>query len=167
MPVSPHGYKGADTTAIKSLLFLILAAGLGAGFIPFVLLPGGLKVETGPLAYLAFPLWLLGGMAILWCFWNFTFQGRGTPAPIDPPKDLVSSGLYRFVRNPIYAGVLTILIGYFLWFKTISLLVYALTVFLGCHLFVILYEEPALKKKFGAAYEDYLKNVPRWIPKFK
>lgn len=145
----------------------MLAAGLGAGYVPFVLLPRGPQVETGLLAYLAFPLWLLGGAAILWCFWNFTFEGRGTPAPIDPPKELVTTGLYRYVRNPIYLGVLAIILGHFLWFKTIWMLIYMLVVFLGVHLFVKLYEEPALKRKFGAAYEDYLNSVPRWIPKLK
>ncbi len=106
-------------------------------------------------------------MIILWCFWNFTFKGRGTPAPIDPPKELVTTGLYRYVRNPIYVGVLLIIIGHFLWFKTIWMPIYALVVFLASHLFVTSYEEPTLKKKFGAAYEDYLNKVPRWIPKFK
>ncbi len=153
--------------AIKSLLFLILAAGLGAGYVPFFLLPDHPQVETGIFAYLALPLWLLGGVTILWCFWDFTFQGHGTPAPIDPPKELVSSGPYRYVRNPIYLGVLTIIIGYFLWFKSIWMLAYAVAVLFLCHLFVTLYEEPVLKRKFGAAYENYCQSVPRWFPKFK
>ncbi len=154
-------------TALKSLVFLILTAGLGAVYIPFALLPGGPQVETGFFAYLAFPLWLLGGVTILWCFWDFTFKGHGTPAPIDPPKELVAAGLYRYVRNPIYVGVLTIIIGHFLWFKSIWMPAYAVAVFLAFHLFVTLYEEPTLKKKFGAAYENYCKSVPRWIPKIK
>ena len=154
-------------TALKSLLFLIVAAGLGAGYIPFVLLPSGPQVPTGRFAYLAFPLWLLGGGSILWCFWDFTFTGHGTPAPIDPPKALVATGLYRYVRNPIYVSVLTILIGHFLWFRTIWLLVYAVVVFLVFHLFVTVYEEPTLKQKFGPAYEQYCTSVPRWIPKIK
>jgi protein-S-isoprenylcysteine O-methyltransferase Ste14 len=152
---------------LKSFLFLILAAGLGAGYIPYTLLSREPKVETGLFAYLAFPLWILGGATVLWCFWNFAFHGHGTPAPIDPPKELVTIGLYRYVRNPIYLGVLTIILGYFLWFKTIWMLVYAVAVFLVCHLFVTLYEEPALKRKFGTAYENYCRSVPRWIPKFK
>ncbi len=153
--------------ALKSFLFLVLVASLGAGYIPYTLLSREPKVETGLFAYLAFPIWILGGVMILWCFWSFTFQGRGTPAPIDPPKELVTTGLYRYVRNPIYLGVLTLIIGYFLWFKTIWMLGYAVVAFLGCHLFVTLYEEPALKRKFGAAYENYCRSVPRWIPKFK
>lgn len=154
-------------TALKSLLFLIIAAGLGAGYIPLVLLPREPKVETGVFAYLALPLCLLGGAMILRCFWEFTFRGRGTPAPIDPPRELVVTGLYRYVRNPIYVSVLIILIGYLLWFKTIWMLAYAVLVFLIFHLFITLYEEPTLKKKFGAAYENYCKSVPRWIPRVK
>jgi protein-S-isoprenylcysteine O-methyltransferase Ste14 len=154
-------------TALKSFLFLILAAGLGAGYVPFVLLPSSPQIETGLFAYLAFPLWLIGGAVILWCFWDFTFKGHGTPAPIDPPKKLVITGVYRYVRNPIYVGVITIVIGYILWFKSVWMIVYAISAFLGVHLFVIFYEERTLKKRFGAAYEDYCKSVPRWIPKFK
>jgi len=154
-------------TALKSLVFLILAPGLVAAYIPFALLPRGPQVETGRFADLAFPIWLLGGVMILWCFWEFTFTGHGTPAPIDPPKELVVTGFYRYVRNPIYLGLLTILIGHFLWFKTIWLLAYAVVVFLAFHLFVTFYEEPTLQEKFGAAYEQYCKSVPRWIPKIK
>ncbi len=154
-------------TALKSLLFLILAAGLGTCYIPFGLVPREPQVETGLFAYLAFPLWLLGGIMILWCFWDFTFKGHGTPNPIDPPKELVATGLYRYVRNPIYVGVLTIIIGQFLWFRTIWMLAYVVMAFLGMHLFVTLYEEPTLKKKFGAAYENYCKSVPRWVPKLR
>lgn len=154
-------------TALQSGLFLILAAGLGAGYIPFVLLPGAPQVETGMLAYFAFPLWLIGAVIVLWCFADFTFKGHGTPNPVNPPKELVTTGMYRYVRNPIYAATLAILLGHFLWFKTIWMLAYAVAVFLFFHLFVTLYEEPRLTKKFGAAYEKYCKSVPRWIPKLK
>lgn len=154
-------------TALKSLLFLIVAPGMVAGYIPLVLLRRGPQVETGYLAYIAFPLWLIGGVILLWSFWNFLVEGRGTPAPIDPPKELVAVGFYRYVRNPMYFGVLLILIGHFLWFGFWWLLVYTLLAFIVVHLFVTLYEEPTLKKKFGTAYENYLKRVPRWIPNFK
>ncbi len=153
--------------ALKSLLFLIAAGGLGAGYIPLALLPRVPQVETGPFAYLAFALWFIGGVTILWCFSDFAFKGHGTPNPLDPPKELVAAGPYRYVRNPIYLGVLTIIVGYFFWFKTIWMLAYAVVVFLVCHLFISLYEEPTLKKKFGAAYENYYNSVPRWIPKIK
>lgn len=154
-------------TALRSLLFLIIAPGMVAGYIPLAFFRGGTQIETGLFAYLAFPLWVIGGIILLWSFWNFLIQGHGTPAPVDPPKDLVAAGFYRYVRNPMYVGILLILIGHFLWFKAIWLIVYAAIVFLAFHLFITLYEEPTLKSKFGAAYEAYLKKVPRWIPRFR
>jgi len=93
-----------------------------AGYIPLALLRKGPLIETGFLAYLAFPLWIIGGVILLWSFWNFLIEGRGTPAPIDPPKELVAIGFYRYVRNPMYVGVLLVLIGHFLWFMNIWLI---------------------------------------------
>jgi protein-S-isoprenylcysteine O-methyltransferase Ste14 len=154
-------------TAFKSLLFLIAAPGMVAGYIPLALLRRGPQLETGILAYLAFPLWAIGGIILLWSFWNFLVQGRGTPAPIDAPKELVATGFYRYVRNPMYVGVLLMLLGHFLWFQFAWLIFYAALVFLSFHLFVTLYEEPTLKRNFGASYEEYLRRVPRWIPRFK
>jgi protein-S-isoprenylcysteine O-methyltransferase Ste14 len=154
-------------TALKSLLFLILAPGMVAGYIPLALLRRGAQIETGILAYLAFPLWAIGGIILLWSFWNFLTQGRGTPAPIDPPKELVATGFYRYVRNPMYVGVLAVIFGHFLWFGYWNLLAYALLVFVLFNTFVTYYEEPTLKRKFGASYEDYLRKVPRWIPRFR
>ena len=118
-------------TALKSFIFLILAPGIVAGYIPLALLRGGPQIETGLLAFLAFPLWVIGIVILLWCFWDFLVKGRGTPAPIDPPKELVITGLYRYMRNPMYIGVLTIIIGHLLWFKTIWMLIYAAVVFLA------------------------------------
>ena len=154
-------------TALRSLLFLIVAPGMVAGYIPLALLRRGSQIELGLFSYLAFPFWLLGSVILLWSFWNFLIQGRGTPAPIDPPKELVATGFYRYVRNPMYVGVLAMILGHFLWFGYWNLLMYAIVVFASFHTFVTYYEEPTLKRKFGAAYEDYLKRVPRWIPRFK
>lgn len=152
-------------TALKSLLFLIVAPGMVAGYIPLGLLRWGSNMETGIFSYLALPLWLIGATILLWSFWNFLREGRGTPAPIDPPKDLVAVGFYRYVRNPMYVGIMAMNIGHFLWFGYWNLLVYAVLVFLAFHTFVTLYEEPTLKHMFGGAYEDYCKQVPRWIPR--
>jgi protein-S-isoprenylcysteine O-methyltransferase Ste14 len=152
-------------TALKSFLFLVAAPGMVAGYIPLALLRNGPQLNTGFLAYLAFPLWLIGGIVLLWSFWNFLHEGRGTPAPIDPPKELVAVGFYRYVRNPMYVGILAMIIGHFLWFGYWNLLAYVLIVFIAFYTFVTFYEEPALKKKFGVVYEDYLKRVPGWIPR--
>ena len=152
-------------TALRSFLFLIVAPGMVAGYIPLALLRQGPQIETGILAYLAFLFWVVGGIILLWSFWNFFAQGHGTPAPVDPPRELVAVGFYRYVRNPMYVGVLAIIIGHFLWFGYWHLLIYAIIVLLAFHTFVIYYEEPTLKRIFGVAYEEYVKRVPRWIPK--
>ncbi len=154
-------------TIYKSLLYLIFEAGLFALYIPLAFLRTGSRIETGVLSFLAIPLWLIGSLIVLWCFRDFTFKGRGTPLPMDPPKELVLTGPYRYVRNPIYAAAGLIFVGHFLWFGYWRILIYAVLAFIGVHFFVVLYEEPTLKRKFGASYEKYLKSVPRWIPKFR
>jgi protein-S-isoprenylcysteine O-methyltransferase Ste14 len=110
-------------------------------------------------------LLLLGVAGYLWCGFDFAFAGRGTPAPIDPPKDLVVRGLYRYARNPMYISVLLVLFGESAVFRSGLLLGYALAVVVGFHLFVFLYEEPQLREKFGASYEEYCKRVNRWLPR--
>ncbi len=154
-------------TALKSLLFLIVAPGMVAGYIPLALLRKGPQIDTGVIGWLAIPLWGIGAIILLWSFWNFLKQGRGTPAPIDPPKELVAVGFYRYTRNPMYVGVLLVIVGHFLWFGFWNLLIYAVVIFLAFNTFVAYYEEPTLRKNFGAAYEDYCKRVPRWISIFK
>jgi protein-S-isoprenylcysteine O-methyltransferase Ste14 len=152
-------------TALKSLLFLILAPGTVAGYIPLVLLSRGPHFDPGLLALFAAPFWLIGGIILLWSFWNFLSEGHGTPAPIDPPKELVMNGFYQYVRNPMYIGVISILFGHFLWSGYWFILIYAGIAFLVVHLFVTLYEEPVLRLKFGESYDEYLQHVPRWIPR--
>ena len=152
-------------TALKSIFFLILVPGMLIGYFPYLISTNDTELfALGVLGYLAFPLWLIGWTAMLWCFWNFTVNGRGTPAPIDPPKELVAVGLYRFVRNPMYVAGITALIGWILWSPSMPLIIAPILFFAAAHTFVTLYEEPTLKKKFGAAYEEYCKVVPRWIP---
>ncbi len=154
-------------TVYKSLLYLIVEAGVFALYVPLALLRTGPRIETGMIFFLAIPLWFLGGLIVLWCFWDFTFRGRGTPNPTDPPRELVVTGPYRYVRNPIYVGVAMIFMGHFLWFGYWALLIYTFLALIGAHVFVVLYEEPTLKKRFGASYENYLRSVPRWIPKLR
>lgn len=154
-------------TTLKVLLFLILAPGVVAGYIPLFLLLSGPQINTGIFSYLAWLLSPPGIWIVIWCFIDFVFKGKGTPAPIDPPRELVVSGFYNYVRNPMYAGILLILAGHFLWFGYWSLLIYLVIVFAAFHAFVTLYEEPHLRRRFGAAYEEYLKRVPRWLPRFR
>lgn len=96
--------------------------------------------------------------------WEFVQKGQGIPAPIDHTKELVVSGLYRYVRNPMYLGVLAILIGEVLTLGSRALLVYAAVWLLVVHLVILVYEEPNLPARFGESYEQYCAHVRRWVP---
>lgn len=155
-------------TAFKSLFFLLLVPGLLIGYFPYLISTTDMELlALGAIRYLALPLLLAGWAAMLWCFWSFLVNGRGTPAPIDPPKELVAVGLYRFVRNPMYVAGIVALLGWILWSPSLPLILAPLIFFVAAHLFVIGYEEPTLRGKFGTAYAEYCKLVPRWIPRFK
>ena len=110
-------------------------------------------------------VFLAAGAAIyLWCAWDFAVKGLGTPAPIDAPKQLVVKGLYRCVRNPMYLGVLCLILSQALSFFSLPILVYFAFIAACFHLFIVVYEEPHLRKAFGEQYEDYCRYVRRWIP---
>jgi protein-S-isoprenylcysteine O-methyltransferase Ste14 len=106
-----------------------------------------------------------GGALALWCVLSFAFIGRGTPAPFDPPRRLVIQGPYRFVRNPMYIGAALALTGAAIFYESWSLLIFTAFFFLVAHLFVVLYEEPTLRRTFGAEYEAYRNRVSRWWPR--
>jgi protein-S-isoprenylcysteine O-methyltransferase Ste14 len=100
-------------------------------------------------------------------FWGFALRGKGTPAPIDPPKTLVAEGPYRIVRNPMYWSVTFVMLGEALVFRSAALAEIAAVFFACTMLFVMIYEEPVLRHTFGAEYEEYCRRVPRWIPRFR
>ncbi len=109
-------------------------------------------------------LMALGGLLALACVGTFAVRGHGTPAPFDPPRQFVAAGPYRWVRNPMYIGALLLLAGYGLYLHSGAVLLFS-GVWLGlAHLFVVVYEEPALRRRFGAAYENYCATVRRWLP---
>lgn len=108
-----------------------------------------------------------GAAAALWCIFTFAFVGKGTPAPFDPPRRLVVRGPYRYVRNPMYLGAGLALAGAALFYEAGVLWAYAAGFLLLMHLFVLLYEEPALRRTFGEEYETYCRRVRRWLPKAK
>jgi len=110
-------------------------------------------------------LMVLGAAIALACFAAFAFVGRGTPAPFDPPRELVPVGPYRFVRNPMYVGALILLTGFALYERSVSALLFVLFAWLAAHLFVILGEEPVLERKFGESYLRYKAAVRRWLPR--
>jgi len=153
--------------ALKTLIFSILVPGTVAGIIPWLLLQGsGNLVLRIPSIWMIglFPL-LLGVGLYLWCAGAFTFIGKGTPAPIDAPKVLVVQGLYRWVRNPMYIAVLSVVIGEAILFHSILLVEYALVLWGVFHMFVVFVEEPLLRSQFGASYETHFRTVPRWLPR--
>lgn len=156
----------AARLVFKNLLFTVLVPGTAAVYVPLLILgPEGrsLSPPLEPLQLLGLPVLAMGLGIYAWCLWDFAASGRGTPAPVDPPKVLVARGLYRYTRNPMYLGVLTVVVGEALLFRTPRLLAYAAGLLALFHLFVVLYEEPTLRRQFGAAYEDYRSRVPRWL----
>ena len=160
--------SGVALPLLKLAVFTVLVPGSVAVWMPYYFFlsrgrGGSLTLDSPTLAGIT--LIVLGTSGYLWCALDFAFTGRGTPAPIDPPKVLVARGLYRYVRNPMYVSVLLVLLGESILFKNLRLLRYAGIMAVGFHLFVLLYEEPALRNKFGASYEEYCRTVPRWIPR--
>ena len=154
--------------AALSAVFFVIAPGTVAGLIPYVLtrweshnwygatiparVSGAVLIAAG-----------LGGL--LHAVFRFVTEGRGTPAPVMPPTTLVVHGLYRYVRNPMYVAIVTLIIGQALWLGRFILLGYAAVAWLAFHLFVVLYEEPKLRRTFGPPYDDYRTRVRRWWPR--
>jgi protein-S-isoprenylcysteine O-methyltransferase Ste14 len=154
-------------TVIASLL-------VGAAFFSlwFWLLPQGLRFSVAaasgaPWRWIAVIPAVLGFSIAIRCVWDFGWSGRGTPAPMAPPKRLVVVGPYRHVRNPMYLGFAIGWIGLWVVFGHVvpALIAAVAAVALGVHLFVVFYEEPTLRRKFGEPYEQYCRNVRRWWPR--
>jgi protein-S-isoprenylcysteine O-methyltransferase Ste14 len=110
-------------------------------------------------------LGIAGASLALWCIGTFAIAGRGTPAPFDPPRRLVTLGPYRVVRNPMYLGAGLALAAAALFYQSYALLAYTVAFGLATHLFVISYEEPTLRRMFGADYDSYCRRVSRWRPR--
>ncbi|HXH48615.1 MAG TPA: isoprenylcysteine carboxylmethyltransferase family protein [Terriglobia bacterium] len=125
-----------------------------------VTLPDGVEIP-------GIVLMVMGGVLGLACVGTFIVRGKGTPAPFDAPREFVAIGPYRYVRNPMYVGGLSLLAGLGFYERSISILLMALLLLLVVHLMVIYYEEPTLQKSFGASYEEYCRTTARWIPALK
>lgn len=157
-------------SVLGSLLFLVVAPGTFAGLLPWwitrwrVLPP---LLDWPWLRVLGALLIIFGLPVLLESFGRFALEGRGTPAPIAPPERLVVHGFYRHVRNPMYVAVTSVVLGQGLLLGYAIVLQYALVVLLGFHLFVIGYEEPTLRRSFGAEYEAYCAGVRRWLPRLR
>lgn len=121
------------------------------------------KAPLGSFAPLGSALLAAGCLVLAWCVWAFYSEGRGTLAPWDPPRGLVRGGLYRFSRNPMYVGVLLIVAGWAVGFRSLPLGIYSAALGLGFHLRILFHEEPWLARTFGADWDAYRAQVPRWL----
>jgi len=153
---------------VGSAVFLVIAPGFVAGLVPWWI--SHWRMEPSFLGWTLFRLAgaglvALGLVGLLDSFARFALQGIGTPAPVFPTRHLVVTGLYRYVRNPMYVAVASAILGQALLFGNGRLLEYGAIVWLLFHLFVLLYEEPVLRASFGDEYERFCAEVPRWIPR--
>ncbi len=150
----------------RNLAFTIIVPGTVAVYVPLHIARSRPPVG-GVGCAVAVALFVVGGAIYAWCVWNFAAYGRGTPAPVDAPKRLVVRGLYRHTRNPMYLGVLAILVGWAVLFQAKALVMYAFFVGVCFNLFIFLYEEPHLRRHFGKEYDDYCGRVGRWLPRLR
>ena len=155
---------------LGSAIFLVVAPGTVAVWIPWTLCRWRLSpplLGFSPWRVLGVLLMAAGLPVLLDSFARFALQGLGTPAPVAPPRHLVVTGLYRYVRNPMYVAILCVVFGQGLFFGSVRVLEYGLALALGFHLFVLLYEEPVLRRKFGGEYGEFCAHVRRWIPRLR
>jgi protein-S-isoprenylcysteine O-methyltransferase Ste14 len=158
----------------RALVYATLFIGLLLIYLPSQLLrwagisrPASLDWPQIAASIVAFVVGSLGAIIALSCVAAFVFIGKGTPAPFDPPRRLVVRGPYRFVRNPMYLGAALALASAALYYQSVALLLFVAGFLLVTHLFVVLYEEPTLKRSFGPDYEMYCHTVRRWWPRIR
>lgn len=152
---------------LGSATFFVLAPGIVAGLAPWWISRSGRDTTSlsWPLQALGLMLIATGTVVLLDSFARFALRGLGTPAPVFPTRCLVVTGLYRHVRNPMYLGVVAVILGQSLLLGNVRVLAYGGFVCLAFHLFVLMYEEPTLRAKYGPEYEEFCRNVPRWVPR--
>jgi len=155
---------------VGSVVFLVIAPGFVAGLLPWWIS----RWKVQPARWAIAPVRVLGGVLIalgiavvLDSFARFAVQGVGTPAPVFPTRHLVVTGWYRYVRNPMYVAVASMIFGQALFLGNVALAEYGAVVWLLFHAFVLLYEEPKLRGSFGLEYELYCRNVRRWVPRVR
>ncbi len=156
------------TAIVGSAVFLVVAPGTLAVYGPWAFSRWHVApplLGFFPFRVIGVLLMALGLPVLLDSFARFAIQGLGTPAPIAPPQHLVVTGLYRYVRNPMYVAVSSLIFGQGLFFGNVSILEYGLAVWLGFHIFVLAYEEPTLRGKFGDEYKEFCAHVRRWWPR--
>ncbi len=156
--------------AVGSAVFFLVGPGIVAGLIPWWLTGWRVREPVpywAPMRVLGVILLAAGLFALVQAFVRFVVEGLGTPAPIAAPERLVVGGLYRYVRNPMYVAVLTVIVGQALILGQLVLLPYAAAFWVITAAFVRWYEEPALTRRFGPDYEAYRRAVPAWRPRLR
>jgi protein-S-isoprenylcysteine O-methyltransferase Ste14 len=149
---------------VRNLVFSVVVPGAGAVWLPWWIL-GRFDPGARPVVWPAVTVIALGVALYLWCVWMFGAVGRGTPGPWDAPRQVVAAGPFRWVRNPIYLSALLVVLGEALLFWSLSLFLYAVAMAIVFHVFVIVYEERTLRRRFGESYLEYRRAVPRWLPR--
>jgi len=152
---------------IRAVVYATLFVGFLLFFLPAQLVSwSGIvpPVRLGVAQIAGLVLAAAGAVLAVSCILSFVFIGRGTPAPFDPPRRLVVRGPYKFVRNPMYVGAATLLLGTALYYGSFAILAYAVIFLAVVHVFVRFFEEPVLRRSFGAEYEEYCSHVGRWWP---
>lgn len=148
--------------AVRNVAFALVVPGLGGFWLPWWLAsrPGH---PATPVAWYAIPVVAAGLALYVWCAWDFAVIGRGTPGPWDAPSRFVAAGPYRWVRNPIYVAALLVVLGQAWFYGSVAVLAYAVAMAVTFHIFIIGYEERTLRRRFGPAYLEYRRTVPRWL----
>jgi len=151
---------------LRSAFFALLGPGTALAWGPlWILSSTQTRSDLGVGRWLGLLPLVAGILSLLWCIWEFAHEGRGTLAAIDEPRFVVRGGLYRWVRNPMYVSVITALVGEIILFQCPWLILWAGVFGAGFSVFVVIYEEPHLARRFGEPYEEYRRSVPRWLPK--
>jgi protein-S-isoprenylcysteine O-methyltransferase Ste14 len=145
---------------LRALLAFLALPGAVAFLVPALLVP---SIAARAVHIEGLVTFVAGVVVLLWCVRDFYRAGKGTLAPWDPPQHLVRTGLYRLSRNPMYVGVLLILLGWTAAFRTRALVIYTISMAIAFHLRVVLYEEPWLARTFPAEWPAYKSRVPRWL----
>jgi protein-S-isoprenylcysteine O-methyltransferase Ste14 len=153
---------------LVTVIATILVPSIAAILVPYWILQvtGGLPPpQVGFIELFSIALAVAGAGMVIWVSATFVVKGDGTPVPIDPPRNFIAEGLYRFVRNPMYFGALLILFAESIFFRSTWILLYAGMLWLALHAFAVLLEEPQLERRFGGAYIEYKSRTPRWVPR--
>lgn len=155
------------TLLLRNLFFTILQPGTVAVLVPYLILRGteeSFFPRVWTASHFAGAIVMVAGTVIvLACVLRFATEGEGTLSPLDPTKKLVVRGLYRYSRNPMYVGMMLILVGEAVFWWSGAMVIYAVIVFVGFNLFILLHEEPRCRRVFGAEYDQYCQTVRRWV----